>query len=210
MIMNFILKLSFTFLVLFSVHTATAQEGWEHIEDRQGQAKSDITSLKEGIYRTFEEFKTNSPSIVEWFELRSEQIFVKDTGSAWIRINDSKIWGCVKNGKIYISKDEGLWRCLNVGSLLHFATVKVQRYYNADPLMYGATVQERLVTKQYCLDTESGIVFILNSKNFEPYANQEPDLKKFKTKNKKKQMANTILLLQAYNELNPLKLNVNE
>tara|TARA_B110000046_G_scaffold35749_1_gene38989 strand:+ start:6580 stop:6777 length:198 start_codon:yes stop_codon:yes gene_type:complete len=59
------------------------------------------------------------------------------------------------------------------------------------------------VTRQYFLDTETAEIFVLNNRNFAPYVAQEPDLKKFKSKNKNK-VANTILLLKAYNELNPL------
>ncbi|MFT6167445.1 MAG: hypothetical protein ACJASF_002144 [Vicingaceae bacterium] len=189
-----------------------AQEGWENVEDRVGQTQFNNIELKEGIYRTFEEFKSNTPFITEEFELRTKYLFLKDTGNKWVQVNEGRIWGCFKDGKIYISKDEGLWRCINIGRLLQFATIKIERYVdpNLNLSIGGAgTMQEKSITKQYFLDTELGEVFTLNSRNFAPYAAQEPDLKTFKSKNKNK-VAQTILLLKAYNELNPLKLKPNE
>ncbi len=191
---------------LVSLQFGFAQEGWENAEDRAGGAQLNNIQLQEGIYRTFDEFKTNSPSITVEFEIRAKHLFLKDTGSTWVRVNENKIWGCFKNGKIYVSKDEGVWRCVNVGRLLQFATVKIQRYVYPN-FMYGSNVHEQQITKQYFLDTETAQVFDLNHRNLAPYAAQEPNLKHFKSKNK---MAQTILMLKAYNELNPLILNSNE
>lgn len=193
---------------LVSFQFCNAQEGWENIEDRAGGTQLNNIQVKEGIYRTFEEFKTNSPSITEEFQLRDKQLFLIDTGITWVQVNENKIWGCFKNGKIYVSKDEGLWRCLNVGRLLHFAMIKIQRYMNPNP-MYGVTMQEQQVIKQYFLDTETAEVFGLNNRNFSPYAAEEPDIKTFKSNNKNK-VAQTILMLKAYKELNPLIINPNE
>ena len=203
--------LSLSFVLFMSCQSMLAQEGWEDVEDRVGQTQWNNMELKEGIYRTFEEFKSNSPSIIGEFELRTKYLLLKDTGNAWVQVNEDRIWGCFKDGKIYISKDEGLWRCINVGRLLQFATIKIERYFDPNPSSFGGagTMREQSVTKQYFLDTETGEVFILNSRNFAPYADQEPSLKDFKPKSKNK-VAQTILLLKAYNELNPLKLNTNE
>ncbi|MFT6947275.1 MAG: hypothetical protein ACJARP_001699 [Vicingaceae bacterium] len=207
--MTAILRFSVFLLILLFTHASIAQEGWEDVEDQQDQLYFSVLELKDGIYRTFDEFKTNSPSITTDFELRRKHLYLRDTDTTWLEVNEEKIWGCYKDGKIYVAQDGGIWKCVSIGRLLQFGTVQIRQIVNTNQ-MYGVSTQEVEIVKQYFIDTETGEIQELNSRNLAPYVDQEIELKNYKAKNKANKLAQTILLLKAYNELNPLKIIQNE
>jgi hypothetical protein len=208
-IMTSLFKFSFVYLFLFVSQDLSAQEGWEDVEDQQDQFYFSVLELKDGIYRTFDEFKTNCPSITTDFELRRKHLHLRDTDTTWLEVNEEKIWGCYKDGKIYVAQDGGIWKCVSIGRLLQFGTVQIRQIVNTNQL-YGVSAQEVEIVKQYFIDTETGEIQEFNSRNLAPYVDQEIELKNYKAKNKANKLAQTILLLKAYNELNPLKIIQNE
>lgn len=197
----------FLFIVFFGSTSLTinAQEGWEDIQDRESYLS--VSELTEGIYKTFKEFKSNSPSITTDFELRRQNLFFKDTSNTWLPINENNIWGCVKGGNIYIAKGDGVWKCLDVGRLLQFGTKHLKTVMMQDP-MNGSQMVE--VIKQYFLDTETNQIYLLNSRNIKLYVEHEPDLNNYKMDRKLTKEVQTVLYLKAFNELNPLKIKPNE
>ena len=196
-------------VVFVSFENVCAQEGWEDVEDQKDQLYSSVLDLKDGIYRTFDEFKTNSPFNTTDFEIRRKNLYVEDTNTTWLQVNEEKIWGCYNEGKIYVAQDGGIWKDVSIGRLLQFATVQIRQMLNTSQ-MYGVSNKEVEILKQYFIDTETGEVQELNSRNLAPYVDQEIELKNYKAKNKANKLAQTILLSKAYNELNPLKIIQNE
>lgn len=196
-------------VVFVSFENVCAQEGWEDVEDQQDQLYSSVLEMEDGIYRTFDEFKTNSPSITKDFEFRRKHLHLRDTDTTWLEVNEEKIWGCHRDGKIYVAQDGGIWKCFSICRLQQLGTVKIRQIVNTNQ-MYGVSNQEVEILKQYFIDTETGEVQELNSRNLAPYVDQEIELKNYKAKNKANKLAQTILLSKAYNELNPLKIIQNE
>jgi len=201
--------LFFCCIVFVSFENVCAQEGWEDVEDQKDQLYSSVLDLKDGIYRTFDEFKTNSPFNTTDFEIRRKNLYVEDTNTTWLQVNEEKIWGCYNEGKIYVAQDGGIWKDVSIGRLLQFATVQIRQMLNTSQ-MYGVSNKEVEILKQYFIDTETGEVQELNSRNLASYVEQEIELKNYKAKNKANKLAQTILLLKSYNELNPLKIRQNE
>lgn len=199
------MKSILTVVILLIINYQTiAQEGW--VEESNSSSKLELT---EGIYRTFEEFKNNTPGIVGEMELRSERLFAKDSSNEWIQIDADKVWACFVESKFYIAFEGRFWKSLNTGSLLHFAAIDYRTVVQANP-MFGATASQEPVSVQLFLDTETGELMKLNYNNLKPYIEREPSLVDYVKKNRKSKSKQIILLLKAYNELNPLQLKTDE
>ncbi|MBL4708806.1 MAG: hypothetical protein JKY48_10260 [Flavobacteriales bacterium] len=190
--------------LLSVVISSYAQEGWDDESDY-----SPAIELKQGIYFTFEEFKKDAPSITTEIEIREESLFTKDSINKWIEVDADKVWGCFLGSKLYISYEARFWKSLNMGSLMHFAVIDYKTVVQGD-LMYGATVSQEPVSLQMFLDTKTGKLMKLNYRHLKPYIENEPSLVKYITKNKINKSKQTVLLLKAYNELHPVKLQSNE
>ena len=102
--------------------------------------------LKEGVYLTFNDLKTNNPlpkeNIVSTLD-KTQPDFISKTlndnkeiifsykGSQY-RAEVSKIWGYCQNGNVYVHfKEDKFWRITVFGNISHFlATIMVTRYVN--------------------------------------------------------------------------------
>jgi len=159
--------------------------------------------FEEGIYQTFDEFKSNQPGIQLAFEIRQSQLFLENDSSGELnRIDPSTIWGYSKAGNVYISVEGGFWRIINMGSLAHFTAVIVTTFQTLDAFGFPITQSNKRLEHMF-LDTETSEIKMLNSKEMQVYVDQEPILASQKTKLKNK-AEKLIVVLKAYNKLNPL------
>lgn len=159
--------------------------------------------FEEGIYRSFEEFKSNQPGLQVPFEIRKADIYMEDdsTGEPF-RLDPNTVWGYSKANNVYISIEGGFWRIINMGSLAHFTAVIVTTFQTVDAFGFPMTQSSKRLEHMF-LDTESGEVKLLNSKEMQEYVDQEPILSSQKTKLRNKP-EKLIVVLKAYNKLNPL------
>ena len=109
--------------------------------------------LKDGVYLSFEDLKTNNPLLKENIvstndKMQSDfiskalndnkEIIFSYKGSQY-RAEVSKIWGYCQNGNVYIHfNNDKFWRITVFGSVSHFlATIMVTRYVSSDYGMGG-------------------------------------------------------------------------
>lgn len=109
--------------------------------------------LKDGVYLSFEDLKTNNPLLKENIVSTlgktqpdfiskalndNKEIIFSYKGSQY-RAEVSKIWGYCQNGNVYIHfNNDKFWRVTVFGSISHFmATVIVTRYVNSGYGMGG-------------------------------------------------------------------------
>ena len=120
--------------------------------------------FQEGIYRSFEEFKQNAPSIQAKIERQGSNLFVYDDSlEQMIRVNPDKVWGYSQSGNVYISYDEAYWRFLNIGALTHFSAIVVSTFQTIDA--FGFPVEQRSKSmKQLFLDFENGKMYVNGAK----------------------------------------------
>ncbi|MBD99093.1 MAG: hypothetical protein CMO34_04550 [Verrucomicrobia bacterium] len=159
--------------------------------------------FEEGIYQSFDEFKSNQPGIQLAFEVRKSELFIEnDSTDEMIRIDPYAVWGYSKAGNVYISVEGGFWRIINMGSLAHFTAVIVTTFQTVDAFGFPMTQSSKRLEHMF-LDTETSEVKALSSKEMQEYVDQEPILasQKNKLKNKPEKL---IVVLKAYNKLNPL------
>ncbi len=103
--------------------------------------------LKEGVYLTFNDLKTNSPlpkenivsngdktqpDFISKTLTENKEIVFSYKGSQY-RAEVSKIWGYCQNGNVYVHfKEDKFWRITVFGNISHFlATVIVTRYVSS-------------------------------------------------------------------------------
>ncbi len=161
--------------------------------------------FEEGIYLSFEEFKENAPSMKNAYEKRGDDLYVKeDSSEKFIRVDPDKVWGYSSGGNVYIALEDGFWRFIRIGALSHFTAVILVQFQTVDNFGFPVTQQSRSLRHMF-LDFESGDVFELTSKNVEPFIEKEPLLHKKYEKFKKIRTPELIQIIQAYNEIHPIR-----
>lgn len=180
------------------------QEGWEEIENYE------TSEIKEGLYWNFERFQLNSPDTSHALKVNQERLYVADSLGEWQLISAENVWGCFVDDKLYLAFQDRFWRCINYGSLMHFGALKTVFRASYDPYWGMSNVQKDEEGVQIFLDTQTGEVKNLNYRNLKPYLEQETLLLESVDKRKSNKAKSAVLLLKAYNELNPLKLSTHE
>lgn len=166
--------------------------------------------FQEGIYKSFYEFKKNQPSIQLAIQGRGNDLKVwNDSLQKMVAVAAEKVWGYSQSGNIYIAVDDAFWRIIKIGSLAQFSAIIVSRFTTVDP--FGFPVENYSKTmKSMFLDMKEGNVYELNADNLALFLENEPMLyERFKKKRRKKEKE-LILMLNAYNELNPVYFPVYE
>lgn len=160
--------------------------------------------FQEGIYLSFEEFKLNDPSFKTDFERRGADLFVyNDSLEKMISIDPAKVWGYSQVGNIYISSNDSYWRVISIGRLSHFSAIAISVFRTVDSFGFPIE-QETKSMQQLFLDMETGKTYILSAENLMPYIDEEPLLKERFRNMKRIKDRELILVLKAYNELNPI------
>jgi len=160
--------------------------------------------FKDGIYRSFEEFKLNNPSIQAEIRGRGSELQVwSDSSQKMIEVAPQKVWGYAQSGNIYIAVDEAFWKVIKIGSLAQFSAIVVSRFTTTDP--FGFPVENYTKSmKSMFLDMNEGKIYELNAQNLEPFLKNEPMLYEQFEKKRRVKDKDLILMLNAYNELNPV------
>lgn len=95
-------RYNFIFIFIFMTSLGRAQE---RIEDHPANHEYVIysTVFKKGIYRTFDEFKFNNPSIVDEFNVSNKRVSILDikTGK-YKKIKNRNVWGFCDGEKIFV------------------------------------------------------------------------------------------------------------
>jgi len=187
-----------TILICGICNLAFAQIEEEYVEEYyQGYP------FVEGIYQTFNEFKNNNPIIQTVIEIRQANLYVlSDTSEEMLLVDPNRVWGYSKDGNIYVSFEDGYWRILNMGSLAHFTAIRIFTYQTFDSFGFPVNQSSKRLEHLF-LDTETGEIKALSSKNLKPYVDKEPILAS-QSKKLKNKTESLIVILNAYNKLNPL------
>jgi hypothetical protein len=184
----------------------------------------------DGIYRTFEEFERNDPSIKEKLITSNEPILlhpIKEIFSNPINntvtieiieykdnlgnihiLKRKEVWGYCSNGVIYVKFNSNFHRILKIGSIIFFIELRYTSPrlfpdpFISNPSHYTIKSYEY----SYMIDCKTGKILKYNLKNFLALLFDDKDLyKKFMTipsdRKRKKQMFN---YLNKFNERNPV------
>ncbi len=170
--------------------------------------------FNDGIYKTFQEFKADSPSIRQFTIERPNPYSdpnyikikfvcpdsVKNKGNCEVK----DLWGYVKNGDVYIAHSYYAYyfKLMVIGSLCHFAGLTEGQSMDANQMAMGFAVESQY--QQYMLDFETGNVIAFNYKNFSAFllAHDKELYDELKNQKKKKKIIFKYLL--KYNERHPI------
>lgn len=162
---------------------------------------------KKGIYRSFEEFKYNNPSITE-FSAEKSRLWIKDnvTGAKRKVKNKDKVWGFCDGKQVYV-----LWRKYNPIEIIdrysYFQErgVRIATVVTGYPLMIiPLPVPYRV---QVVINFNNGKMFVLSKKMMRTILAQDPELlDMFKHELNKKQKFEKYIRL--YNQRNKDQIKV--
>jgi hypothetical protein len=150
----------------------------------QTEVVNDILSAgpkKEGVYMTFAEFRTNSPSV-------KGEIKVSENGN-WFRVLDtsngkyekmkSKAWGACVNDTVYIYLPEThgpqsphIYPLQILGRYCYFEESGMAVHN------LGAVTSQGTITAQYILNINNGQVYKLSNRLMEEILQKDPELQK--------------------------------
>lgn len=168
------------------------------------------TDLVEGIYFNVNDIRLNNPSYKVNFETRGAKIFYKNPKGVEVELSPDSVYGYAFNNKIHLSFDGVFWRCVNIGSLTQFSEIKVISYIDYNPYNNATYERKKNVLRHLFLDLNTGSFKQLKYSSLKPYIEKEASLKKYIKKNNKAKYKELILILKAYNQLNPLYLSADE
>jgi hypothetical protein len=177
--------------------------------------------LKEGIYKSFSDFRNNTPipkgSITNttrginapdfYVQLFNKNtVTYKDSSGAEQKLELKDIWGYCQEQSIFIGSREAV-RLPVIGSISHFT--RVETVYGPD--MSGGVAgpvytPPRQEINQYMLDMKTGNILLFSLGNFETMLeNYDADLfKEFSALKKRKKKDMKFVYLRKYNEKHPL------
>lgn len=169
--------------------------------------------FKDGVFRTFNEFKENSPSFVKEnikanfhsFAQNYEKFLVRN-----IQLKDSinnvyqldSLWGYSYNGIVYIYYKNQLNRIRVFGSIAHFLVTKeVRNYSSTNYPNYISNNKD----SQYFLDFSTGNIYKYNLENFSLILKRDTMLyNEFSLNSDRKKAKLMFIYLRKYNERNPI------
>jgi len=168
-----------------------------------------------GIYRTYEEFKSNTPSIREKAIITDNPItqfvignistahkisYIDSSGNAQ-KLKRKEVWGFCSNGAVYILFNNKFHRIFKIGAITHFIESSNTIFYNR-----RFQINKPVRTVQYLLDYETGEVSSFFLDNFLLLLKRDEALHKefllLKKKSKKKKQM--FIYLTKFNERNPI------
>jgi hypothetical protein len=173
--------------------------------------------LNDGLYKDFQAFRSNKPTIPIG-QLRDDQgLPVKDIRYALSKLyhqpdsgerqslRKESFWGFCQNNAIYVAAGNGFYRIGLMGSLGHM--VYEQNYRDWDPFMYPGGSVTRTVLMQQVIDMRTGETLPFNASGMDKALRHDPVLHEEFQNLPKKQRNSTeaqFRFLRLYNERNPL------
>lgn len=183
--------------------------------------------LKEGLYLSFEKFRSNDPIPKEWITGANRaidapdyfsQLFgknyvtYKDKSGAEQKVELKDVWGYCHNQAVFIGSRNAS-RLPVIGTISHFTKVEM----NEGPDLYNGVAgpvytPPRQEINQYILDMHTGSVASFSISNFESLLQKyDADLyKEFSALKKRKKKDMKFIYLRKFNEKHPLFFPVKE
>ncbi|MCB0768928.1 MAG: hypothetical protein KDC00_00800 [Flavobacteriales bacterium] len=187
---------------------------------QEGDAYFGGMDLREGLYRDFQSFRLNAPSIplgrlrtadglaVSDIRRTSGKLYWQpDTGDRSV-VDLDRMWGFCQNDVVYIGGGNGFYRIGLMGSLSHL--VVEQTYRDWDPYMYNYPYggsMTRTVLVHMLLDMKTGSFLDFTASGMDHALQHDPVLlEEFRALPKKKRNSDEALFrfLRLYNDRNPL------
>ena len=173
-------------------------------------------AFKEGIYLSFEQFRTNSPvpknvlvssedsTRMDYLRmvLSKEWIQWRDTSGQLHNMKVSSLWGYSENKVVYIRYNYVFNRISVIGKICHFTSYETNYMYTGPGTypnqQYGTPVESM---QQYILDADSGRVYAFNPDNMSLLLRRDPQLyNEFSGLRKKQKRDQMFMYLRKYNE----------
>jgi len=198
-------------LVLLSLPLfCAAQDGIDYV---------DVADLREGLYRNFQDFRNNAPSVplemirddqgVAVPDLRragGKLYWQPDSGERQALATD-KLWGFCQNDAVYIAGGNGFYRIGLMGSLSHLVVEQTYQDWNTGMYGYPYGGVTRTVLVQQLLDMETGNFLDFNAAGMDQALQHDRVLsEEFRNLPKKQRNSPEALFrfLRMYNDRHPL------
>ena len=175
--------------------------------------------FNEGIYKTFKEFKTNSPSLTRDVFITDERmvtidsdfdtnrIYYKDSAGNRVKLTRDSIWGYSRNNVVYVNYGGHFHRLMIIGAIGHFIITQKINY------SYQGTAYDDSYNKnyQFMLDFLTGKIFKYDLENFKFLLSSDKKLyyEFCALKRERKMKKQMFIYLRKYNKLHPIFLRVN-
>ena len=177
------------------------------------------TDLREGLYRNFQDFRANAPS-VPLEKIRDDQgiavtdlrraggklYWQPDTGERKALATD-KLWGFCQNDAVYISGGNGFYRIGLMGSLSHLVVEQTYQDWNTGMYGYPYGSVTRTVLVQQLLDMGTGKFLDFSAAGMDEALQHDAILlEEFRNLPKKQRNSPEVLFrfLRMYNDRHPL------
>jgi hypothetical protein len=171
--------------------------------------------FNDGVYKTFQEFKNDSPSVVKFVIKKPfpysdpnyiQLEYVKHDSSGNKDSSDVKdVWGYCNKGTVYISHSyySYYFKLMVIGALCHFSGLTgYDTGINANQMTLGLSTDSDY--QQFMLDFETGEIQVFNYKKFSAFLkSHDNELYSQLMKQKKKRKIIFSYLLK-YNERHPI------
>ncbi len=184
-----------------------------HAQNDSILVKSDF-KFTDGIYRTFDEFKNNSPFCTDFTVInRNGRVLINhncpDSASQNAPVIIENPWGYCLNNSVYINQGYGgnYFRLQIIGALIHYYIIEMNYYDPAfrDPLNPYSTAPNRQISnRELVMDWHTGNSFEFCYRNFRFFLSEnDPELLSELESSKKKRKMIYFFLLK-YNERHPV------
>lgn len=210
---SWIFSLTLAAGILFAISSAKAQT--------DSVVYTSTFPLKDGIYLTYEQFRTNTPvprskivgvgdtNAIDFIktQMTSRTLRYKDTGSVVVEMNPLRAWGFCENRAVYVSCNNDFSRIMLMGNIAQF-TAYVTTYMTTGPAGMGGPAMGTPVQtlQQYFLDTKTGRIYDANVNNVQYLIQGDPVLlAAFNALKKRKRKEMMFYYVRLYNEKHPLK-----
>ena len=195
---NISLKSFLTILLIASINIAKCQVIIDSLKSKEDYIIN-TTVYKKGIYKSFEEFKYNSPSITSSFTFNKNNVWLLEDEEKEDRVKKYEYWGFCDGEKIYIRWNKN-YELLEKGRYCFFEAKEV----NIIPVISsGIPIPVPIPDKDaLIINFNNGKVFEISKKLLEHIFETDDQelLKQFKNDNKKNKKYLEYIVL--YNERN--------
>lgn len=118
-------------------------------------------SLVKGVYKSFEEFKNNAPSIAD-YEIRTEKksciLYLKDTGGN--SYYSHSVWGLCDGQTIYVMLDGELYSSWKEQKAYYVSgEVKIKEYTSSGITSPGSGNTPNMLLHVFSVDMDTGIIY---------------------------------------------------
>ncbi|NOX48856.1 MAG: hypothetical protein GXO89_17990 [Chlorobi bacterium] len=164
--------------------------------------------FKTGVYYTFEDFKTNSPTEIGSFRVitrASEFVCRNGTVSDYIeyeskgetiRINGADIWGYAKRGSVYVTHKNMFYKILMFGGICFLDVIRGGKEDDEVQNPFNAATTEHFAL----LDAETGKTFDFRIKYLENLLSNDKEVYEEYLKSSLKRKDKKFVFLRKYND----------